>query len=479
MDVTLMRGRFSKSVLGLALIRGSLHARVFKGKEVVASWDAAGPLAGIDGLREALEQVPEQTGFHGESVVVAIASSQMEHQTVKMPPMRDRDMEAFLSRKVRHFAIEGGRQAWSWHVLHGGRTEQQVALHLLPLPLMHVFLDFCRSHSYQVEQVAPLTSALGWSARDLPLQTDQWGLVAAELGSATSLVIANPEGKLALVRELSFGLTDSDSADRLSKELNRSILFAKQQFGITVSGVWISGMSLQEAPLSLARSVSDAPVSPLPTPDPAAFWLQPLTRLDPDSHDNMVPRPMRRLNERRRHLELVMAFAIGLHALVAVAIFGLRIAAEQTQKSVDRAHLEERSIALRREKTELESRAGAIAELEMQAVGVKAASWDPKPGWLLGWIATRIPDDLRLASAKITRSIDSGNWQVQLTGTAPREPVRAARALREFQDSLQKGAPRLAISKPWESQWETNLRVGATWEADSLGKPFTIEGAIR
>lgn len=471
--------RFSKPVLGLVLVRGTLHARVLQGGEVVAAWDAPGPLAGLDGLREALEQVPEQTGFRGESVVVAIASSQMEHQMVKLPPMRERDMEAFLSRKVRHFAVEAGRQAWSWHVLHGGKIEHQVALHLIPLSLIHVFLDFCRSRNYQVDQVVPLASTLAWSARALPLQKGSWGLVAAELGTATTIVVADTEGRMALVRELSFGLAEPDAADRFSKELNRSILFAKQQFGITVSGVWISGVSLQDAPTLLSKSVAEVAISPLPVADPPAFWLRPLVGLDPDIHDNMVPRSMRRLNERRRHLETIFVVVLAVHLFLLAAILGLKALGDDIRSSVSDVHVAETMASLREEKDTLELRLVRIAELRTQASGIAAGSWDPKPGWFLGWIGANLPDELRLNALVVDRPEDSTTWEVRLQGTAPREAVAASKALREFQKRLEHGAPRLDVSRPWEDQWHSNLRTGATWDNDTLGKPFVIEGVLR
>lgn len=470
---------FSKSVLGLVLVRGTLHARVLQGGEVIATWDAPGPLAGLDGLREALEQVPEQTGFRGESVVVAIASSQMEHQMVKLPPMREHDMEAFLSRKVRHFAVEAGRQAWSWHVLHGGKIERQVALHLIPLSLIHVFLDFCRSRNYQVDQVVPLASTLAWSARSLPLQKGQWGLVAAELGSATTIVVADPDGRMALVRELSFGLAEPDAADRFSKELNRSILFAKQQFGISVTGVWISGVSLQDAPIHLSKSVADVPISPLPVADPPAFWLRPLVGLDPDIHDNMVPRPMRRLNERRRHLETIFVVVLAVHLFLLATILGLKALGDDTRSSISDANVPGSMASLREEKATLEQRLWQITEFETQASGIAVGSWDPKPGWLLGWVGANLPDPLRLNALVVDRPEDSVSWNVRLQGISPREAVAASRSLRDFQQRLEQGAPKLSISRSWEEQWHSNLRTGATWDNDTLGKPFVIEGTLR
>ena len=470
---------FHKQVLGLALVRGQLHARVMQGKQTLATWDAPGPLAGLDGLREALDLVPEQTGFRGESVVVAIASSQLEHQLVKLPPMRERDMEAFLSRKVRHLAVDAGRQAWSWHTLHGGKTERQVALHLLPLPLMHVFLDFCRLRNYQIDQVAPLASALAWSTRDLALPEGQWAMVAAEMGSATTLVVANSAGRLALVRELSFGLAEPDSGERLARELNRSILFAKQQFGIAISGIWISGSSGEGSSALPTNSVADVPVFPLPSPDPAAFWLHPLVGLDPDIHDNMVPRPLRHLNQRRRHLEATLAIVVGIHLFLASMIATLGVVGTSARDGLDKAHVADRITSLREEKNELEARGARIRAFEDQAAGLASATFDPKPGWFLAWLGQNLPNELRLSEALAERSADSSHWNVRLQGSAPREASRSAAALDRFQKSLEAGGTGFSSTRPWQEQWMANLRTGATWDNDTLGKPFVIEGRLR
>ncbi|MEK7393766.1 MAG: hypothetical protein AAB214_14500, partial [Fibrobacterota bacterium] len=271
----------------------------------------------------------------------------------------------------------------------------------------------------------------------------------------------------------------SDSLDRLSKELNRSILFAKQQFGIAVSGLWIAVSSDENTQPVLARSISDATVAKLPTSDPPAFWLQQLVGLNPDIHDNMVPRPMRRLNERRRHLEAAFSVAVAIHVVFVLVLLGLKLIGDRSHASVQGSHLDRRMEELRAEKTELESRNLEIALLRDQTRAISSFSWDAKPGWLFGWIAAHIPNDLRLTSASIERPIDSSTWKVRLHGVAPREATIASSALREFQTALQTGEPKLEISKPWHEQWRSNLQSGATWDLDSTGKPFLIEGSLR
>jgi len=474
-----MDSRFHRPVLGIALVRGMLHARVLRGGKAVASWDAPDPVAGIDGFREILEEVPERTGFSGSSVVVVFASSQMEHQLVRIPPMRERDLESFLSRKVRTEAAQKGRQAWSWHVLHEGKGERQVALHLIPLELVHVVLDFCRGRDYQAEQVVPLASALGWSARGLPMEPGKWALVVADQGSASTIVAADPGGRLAMVRELAYGFSDPDSAERLPKELHRSILFAKQQFGIAIDGIWISGAEDGGRTPDLPQAIADVPVRPLDSADPPTTWLAPLADLDPDVHDNMVPRPLRRLKSRRRRLEISFFVIALLHAVLFATFVRMERIATSLEHQIQAAGIHRRLADLQQEKLQLSDRLAEIHSLQATAVRLRTGRWDPKPGWLLLWVGGHLPRPLRLDQVLIEKIPDSGAWTASFHGFTPREAVHAARALETFQKDLVQGTPRLSLTRPWQEQWMDNLRTGATWDIDSAGKPFRIEGRLQ
>src|SRR5205823_11521057 len=122
---------------------------------------------------------------------------------------------------------------------------QQVVLYLIPNTLLTQFLQGCQRHGYYLTAVLPPSAVLHQQRRQLPLEKGEVALLAAETAGSTTVVIGGSDGQIFLARTLAGNW--NDGAERLALDLNRTILFVQQQYGVTVNrGVWLFGTGAEE-----------------------------------------------------------------------------------------------------------------------------------------------------------------------------------------------------------------------------------------
>jgi hypothetical protein len=103
----------------------------------------------------------------------------------------------------------------------------------------------------------------------------------------------------------------------------------------------------------------------------------------------------------------------------------------------------------------------------------------PLPAWVAGFAADALPDDLSWKKMRVEYDTIAKNWNVRIEGSAPRDPLRSARLLQEYQALLSSPRTGISIKTPWRVSWIQSLRTGGTWEADNLRKTFVIEGGLQ
>ncbi|MBK8801475.1 MAG: hypothetical protein IPN71_05340 [Fibrobacteres bacterium] len=474
-----MGARNTDQVLGIALLRGRLHARVIDGGKVVASWDYPDPVAGLQGLEEVLEEMGSVLEFHGGTVVVAISSSQVAHHSLKIPPMGEQDLLAYLGRKARIESTGADRPCWGWRPLRESlKGEKSVLLQVLPEAMVDVFLRFCDRRGHEIELVVPVSGSLLLAAAKLPIPQDSWVLMAGEAENATTVVLVQPSGDLALVRELPYGWSDGVSLERVGRELHRSMLFAKQQFGVVAREVWLLGSRTDECVEPMAKLL-DVPVKALTTEDPPAQWLEPLVDAPWTLPDNLVPEGRRKLRRARKWLVAGVSLLLVLNAAVA-SLWTLSFRKQRSlTQDVGRMSLETRTASLLKERAELEAVLAQRDALASQVALLDSACQRPFPGWFHGWLGRNLTDGLTLSKTSVGLDSAGGFWKVELVGAGPKDPVAAASVFAQFERRIDSLVPGWRTVVPSRERWHKEVLVGSNLAADTAGIPFRIEGVLR
>lgn len=466
-------------VLGIALLRGRLHARVFEQEKVVASWDYPDPVAGLQGLEEVLEEMGSVLEFHGGTVVVAISSSQVAHHSLKIPPMGEQDLLAYLGRKARIESTGADRPCWGWRPLRESlKGENSVLLQVLPEAMVDVFLRFCDRRGHEIELIVPVSGSLLLAAAKLPIPQGSWVLMAGEAENATTVVLVQPSGDLALVRELPYGWSDGVSLERVGRELHRSLLFAKQQFGVVAQEVWLLGSRTEECVEPMSKLL-DVPVRSRSTEDPPAQWLEPLVDAPWTLPDNLVPESRRKLRRARKWLVAGVTLLLAM-VVAVVSLWSLSFRKQRAlTQDVGRMSLETRTATLLKERTELEAVLAQRDALASQVALLDSACKRPLPGWLHGWLGRNLPDGLTLSRTSVGLDSIGGFWKVELVGAGPRDPVAAASIFKQFEHRIDSSVPGWRTVVPTKERWHREILTGSNLAADTAGIAFRIEGVLR
>lgn len=466
----------ANQVLGIALLRGRLYARVFDDGRVVAAWEYPDLVAGLQGLEDVLEEMDQTLSFRGSSVVVAISSSQVAHHSLKIPPMGEKDLLAYLERKAKIESEGSDRPCWGWRPLRESlKGERSVLLQVLPEAMVDVFLRWCDRRGHEIELVMPVSGSLILAAAQLRMPADSWALMAGEAEGATTVILVQPGGDLALVRELPYGWSDPASVERIGRELHRSLLFSKQQFGVVGEQVWLVGPGADQV-LPAMEKLVEVPVHALSSSDQAERWLAPLVDAPWTLPDNLVPRPRLRLRAQRKLLLAGFLLAAGL-AVAAGLVWTAFFRAERAlARDVEARALESRNAALLHERDSLlillEHRTTWLA----QSQALDSACRRPLPGWVHGWLGRSLPPQIQLTRTEVAIDTQHGGWLLRLDGAGPRDPVQASKLFQELEARLASGVPGWQTRQSWKVRWQQGLQLGGNLPSDTIGSPLRIEG---
>src|ERR1051326_7762349 len=308
----------SETVLSLSLLNERLSATAVHRGEVAGTWERPEPVADLTGFSTLLRDAIQQTGYDGTQVAVVLAHQRLSQQLVETPPVKGRHLRSFLERRVDQLKPFPGDAAWSYQPTLPTRNAQAVLLHLLPRELLDQLVQGCRQAELNCARVIPASAILQRQLAELPLEPNEVALLAAETGSATTVVIGGKNGRIYLARTLSSSW--NTHADRVNVDLNRTLLYVKQQFAATVNSVWLYGPGAQNQ-IDSMRAVVRLPVRLSPVPPGPLFWNQEALKVPVGDTNNLISLEQLQAPRRRVFLK-VTSVAVGVLALLALAAAG-------------------------------------------------------------------------------------------------------------------------------------------------------------
>jgi len=154
----------------------------------------------------------------------------------------------------------------------------------------------CEQADLRLSKVFPATAVLNHQFRELPVDGDEVVLVAAETGGNTTVVIGRKDGQIYLGRTLNSSW--NIYPDRVNVDLNRTLLYVKQQFGAPVDNMWLVGTGAgghadaMEALVKVPIKLSPIPYSPF-------YWNEQALKLPFGDTNNLVSAELHEAPKRR------------------------------------------------------------------------------------------------------------------------------------------------------------------------------------
>jgi len=457
-----------KRRLVLSWVRDAFWAaHLCKGKDP-AVWRAPKPVPDLPAFNWALADAVQALGVRrGEEVVIVHESERVSHPLLTVPPMRLRDLLAYLERKVGKEKPFEGPAAWGFTQGAPSRNGRSVLLHVAPQKFVEATARICLEFGLCPVAWLPLPDAMGLQLQERLGRAEEVGMLVALFPSQCEVLVGRGDGQVLFVRDLSFRW--KDDPERLAVELRRSLLFATQRFGVQVDKGWILGEDASQALRAVQQTV---PAILEAINAPAMDWRMFGAGLNPRRSSNMLPASIR---ERRRRRWLARAwvavsFAGILGGIGTVAFVEYLIASQPNDATG--------SVALQRLQAEREALQERFAEadrLRQKVLALQAAAREADaPALLARWIAATLPQRARLQRFVCER--DGDGWRIALQGV-----IRGsdAQAFASTVERIQRALTHAPVHAAWAHDWRKALvHAWRSSPTEPAALRFSLQGHI-
>jgi hypothetical protein len=423
----------AETTLSLAWMNGQVRALAVHKGVIEGSWQCPSEVDDVASFATLLRDAVTNTGYRGSTVSVVLAHPRLGLQLLEAPPTNTTGVVRFLERQLKMVLYLGvppdgqpalaryvqrqvqnlktfdGEAAWCFEPTLPNRGRSGLLLHLFPKNLLNLLIQGCAKADLYLAGVTPATAVLRSQLPHLPIEKDEVALLVGDLVGSSAVVVGRADGQLLLGRTLAGSW--NQNASRFLVDLQRTILFVNQEFGVNIGSLWLFGSGASEH-LAEVQTEIGLPVQVSPVEYHELYWTRDSLLLPVETTPNLLSREDQQTPPHRLWAKLA---ACGTLLLVlgslATSVY-LSILVWEERGNCER--LQPRVAELQARHKELQSLGQQL--LAKQAL-VKLVSDDRLPavaGWFLGYLGEAVPPELLLTNAHIRRQNDL--WQVRLAG---------------------------------------------------------------
>ncbi len=424
------------TTLGVSWLGGQFDAVALHRGEIAGTWHAPEPCDDVEKFGELLRQAVEKTGFQGNTVHLVLSHPKLSHQIVDVPEAKGPALKALVQRQVDKLKLFDEVAAWTFEKSEPTKNSSGALVHLLPRAILYRLVGNAEQAGFHLVSVIPPTAVLHAQFARLPLDSKGIGLIAADIDGGTTIVVARREGPLFLARSLDASRARGSSA--LVVDINRTLLYVSQRFGVDVTGVWLYGTPLTEQ-IEEFRPQLHVPVEASSEPLTGPFWAQESLRIPSDFTPNLVSARQIRAPQHRALLRLttVLAAAAVLAMLAAASWFHFKARSEQRMVT----GLLQQTAQLQAEHQSFQQSYLELSNRERFVQGVLDHRPGPVPIWLAAYLGEITPDELIITNLHVVRQTNT--WHVAISGklqpTLPHSTRTLVRGVDELADKLRNG----------------------------------------
>jgi len=242
------------TTLSVSWLNNQFKAVAVHRGSVTGTWERPGDTDGAGNFDGFIREAVQQTGYHGQTVTLLLAHPRLVQQLVDVPPVKGAALQKVIQRQAQQQKVFAGEAACASQISPPGKGLQRVVLHLFPRLLLNQLIQGCKRNGLHLTAVIPPSAILHHQLGQLPLEPDEVAFLAAETVGSTSLVVGRSDGQILLARTLQG--TWNEEPERLALDLNRTILFANQQYpGSFTKGLWLFGTGAEDQGEALQRNL--------------------------------------------------------------------------------------------------------------------------------------------------------------------------------------------------------------------------------
>lgn len=458
--------------MSISLFHGWMRAFKLDRSGNEKSWSAKNRVYKSDEIREALKEAVKTTDSRGNYARIIIDHGQMRHKTIDLPPMNSKDLHTYIVRKVDQLK-EFNEEAAFCYTKASTKNRVFVSINYIPMSFIKELMQACMDAGLYLTQLIPLSRVRSRQFCELPIIEDELAALVVNMFDNVSLVIGNKEGLIFSERRLKAVIEDDEDIERIVKEVNRSILYNKQQFGQRITAVKLSERFGEKFFQYLNKNLNIS-VEWLPE-SPRFFWNKEVLSISFDDGGNLLARNVRSEMKIRKNTKAAALMVIALWIGVISTSIGVEYLIYKERQLHFPTPAKSQIKELQNTKDELGKRAKKLNQLSYAVKVLEEERLPPVPGWFLGHLCNELPNGLVLTKARIQYKEDK--WEVLIEGISTNENRVEAKKLKMFSHNLQNGPFQLQVKKSWYEDWLKQLREGN--KGNDRTKKFSIGGMIR
>lgn len=410
-----------------------------------------------------------------EETSLLIRQTTVMLQQYTIPHLKGKEKNNYLEAKVRK-DWEGSDPFYWSHV--NLKSEANAKDSTQTFAMSRHFIDAFIKYSKQINALplkAFTTQALAVNRSSLISQSTDKSILLFDDENSILLIMVD-DNKPVLLREMSISaiMDRADEFDRLSKEIQRTWLYAKQQYKFFPTKLILSGSELYSHRQTLSSLIDEVIVEE----DIVQDWKESLFESPIIHPANLIPQSIQKIKQTLHFLHIWTGLAIFfLSASIIWNLFNLGELSSLNDKIKSEhilGEISEFEEGIKRKQIRKDS----LRSLRNQIQLIEKYSNRPVPAFLLMYMSENIPDDIVLTQLKVSRDTFPNKWNVSLYGNSPRNPIQAAELLKGFSSQTTSDLQRLNLSLDWKKPWLENLRRGQTLDKDVINKPFRLEGVL-
>ncbi len=400
------------TTLSLSWLNKQFKAVAIHRGVVEGTWESPTEIEGASHFEELVREAVKNTGYHGLTVSLVLAHPRMVQQLVDLPPVKGQSLKKLVERQAKQQKFFPSEAVFAWQNCPSPKGVQRVLLHLFPKILLNQLIQGARKNELHLTAVLPPFGVLHQQIGALPYEKDKDGveMLAAETGGSTTVVIARGDGDLLLARSLAGSW--NDEIDRLAVDLNRTILYAGQQYGLTLKKcLWVFGKGAKEKAVEVQHALG-IPVQVSPVDDTPFYWANEAVKLRPGGTPNFISAQLQKAPQRRIFAKVVAGGVI-LVLLASLGASGALALQARVERRIS-AGLSEQVALLQQQHKELQRRNTEFArkrKLVDLVVGNRAPA---VPLWFLAYLAEAVPPELVVTNLVVKQETNA--WRVHRAG---------------------------------------------------------------
>ena len=422
----------NNDILGVAWFNGSLHAAAFHRQKMTHNWSCETTVRTVAEFEAVIDEALAKLEFAGTEMFLIFESELFTHQTESTPTFSESAVRAYLKGRIQRYEQANERVLWVSQPTAMVKQEQSLILHMLPNSFYDQLNRVLLTRHLDLTRILPLVVPLQYELNKIPSGKNTPVIVVAEMGASTAVVVARVGGPLLFSRTILADL--SREPGRVGVEINRSLLYAKQQFECAVDRIWLMAQSGQVSPELHAKCGTTKKIVVLPTTP--IDWLQTTIKISAKHPVNLLAGYLR-AKSRNRVIRGTL-LAAGWLGLALMIFTFMQDASTWREERTRLANLKGREASLIAKKDSLTLRNVTVEREQAFINEVTNGRLPPAPGRLLGFIASVLPTGARLTEFNVKWEPENNSWSFRIDGMIDADEDTARELITELQTQLTK-----------------------------------------